>query len=947
MVVPILIAMGEAAIAAAAGFEAAPVEIRFNGQAAPAPSSTVCGLAIVAGLSGPQVILTHAPPTCVVSLRRGDEVVVEVRVARLSGGKPRDSAQLSAEIEVLQGEVEAELASGPRKMPAVLRGGQTVEQRLSVKVEGDGLMVRLRVTARTAEAAVRWRNLRLECGASVAIPIQWRELPEGDGPPRETPPLGKPIEDALVEWDWRMQDGIGTPRCQRTYPEAIRLILDRGDLLIADLVARGVPLDELKRQWQELRRQWQERLASGAPQERPWEALWRSVHVLRRRIALANPSAQTGPVAFVANVPSILSHQLTQYTGHCARPGGGVLVLEAPGHSMACRRLTSGQLPTGSYEHLDVSFDGRRILFAFCPVAVRPRDREEHRDHFYHLYEMSDEGTNLRQVTDGPYDDFSPRWLPGGQIVFISTRRGGYHRCGRGPCPVHTLALSAGNGSLPRVISFHETHEWDPALLEDGRLVYTRWDYVDRDAVHFQQLWTARPDGSDVRIFYGNNTLNPVGVWEARAVPGSRQIMATAAAHHAMTAGSIILVDPRRGNDGPRSITRLTPDALFPESETPVGRWHNAAGVEGPIVEPVESQRWPGHSYRTAYPLSEEFFLAAYSYHPLVGEAEANAANLFGLYLVDRFGNKELLYRDLNISSLWPMPLRPRPMPPQASVAAKSAAGAEGTFFLQNVYASWPELPREPIRRLRIVEVLPKTTPHIDAPAVGLPHAAPGKQVLGTVPVETDGSAWFRAPARIPLSFQPLDARGEAVQVMRSLTYLQPGETATCIGCHEPRQAAPAERPLAEALRRPPSTITPGPDGSRPMSYPLLVQPVLDRKCVECHNRSRPEGNVVLSGEPEGHYTVSYNALAPRVAYAAWGDHGGLATPSRPGQFGARGSPLMKLLLDGHAAVQLTAEEIERLATWMDANALFYGTFDPADQARQQRGQRIAGATLE
>jgi hypothetical protein len=484
-------------------------------------------------------------------------------------------------------------------------------------------------------------------------------------------------------------------------------------------------------------------------------------------------------------------------------------------------------------------------------------------------------------------------------------------------------------------------------LLDDGRIVYTRWDYVDRDAVHFQQLWTARPDGSDVRIFYGNNTLNPVGVWEARAVPGSRQIMATAAAHHAMTAGSIILVDPRRGHDGPRSITRLTPDALFPESETPVGRWHNAAGVEGPIVEPVESQRWPGHSYRTAYPLSEEFFLAAYSYHPLVGEAEANAANLFGLYLVDRFGNKELLYRDLNISSLWPMPLRPRPMPPQASVAAKSAAGAEGTFFLQNVYASWPELPREPIRRLRIVEVLPKTTPHIDAPAVGLPHAAPGKQVLGTVPVETDGSAWFRAPARIPLSFQPLDTRGQAVQVMRSLTYLQPGETATCIGCHEPRQAAPAERPLAEALRRPPSTITPGPDGSRPMSYPLLVQPVLDRKCVECHNRSRPEGNVVLSGEPEGHYTVSYNALAPRVAYAAWGDHGGLAAPSRPGQFGARGSPLMKLLLNGHAAVQLTAEEIERLATWMDANALFYGTFDPADQARQQRGQRIAGATLE
>ena len=186
----------------------------------------------------------------------------------------------------------------------------------------------------------------------------------------------------------------------------------------------------------------------------------------------------------------------------------------------------------------------------------------------------------MRQLTDGPFDDFSPRYLPNGRIIFVSTRRGGFHRCGRGPCPVYTLATCEADGANPRVISFHETHEWDPAVLNDGRIIYTRWDYVDRDAVHFQQLWTVRADGSDVRSFYGNYTLNPVGVWEARPVPGSRKVMATAGAHHAMTAGSIILLDVTKGIDGQEPITRLTPDAPFPESETVVlPAWRDAAPV--------------------------------------------------------------------------------------------------------------------------------------------------------------------------------------------------------------------------------------------------------------------------------------------------------------------------------------------------------------------------------
>jgi hypothetical protein len=514
------------------------------------------------------------------------------------------------------------------------------------------------------------------------------------------------------------------------------------------------------------------------------------------------------------------------------------------------------------------------------------------------------------------------------------------------------MATANADGSDIRVISFHETHEWDPAVLNDGRVVYTRWDYVDRHAVHYQQLWTIRPDGTNVAAYYGNNTFNPVGVWEAQPVPESNLVMATAAAHHAMTAGSIILVDVSRGIDGLKPLTRLTPDALFPESEFRVQHWHATAGITSPPEVPAEERRWPGHCYRTPFPLSKDYFLAAYSFDPLIGEPNANPANMFGIYLVDRFGNKELIYRDCSIGSLWPMPLRARRRPPSYPSTVRDDGSAEGAFFLQNVYESWPELSggtKDTIKRLRILQVLPKTTPNANTPKVGLANASPGKQVLGTVPVEPDGSAYFRAPAGIALSFQALDERGMAVQTMRSLTYLQPGEQATCIGCHEHRTSVPRPCAPGQAASRQPTTITPGPEGSKPFSYPILVQPVLDRHCVQCHGDSKAEGGIVLTGAPSGSFTQSYNTLAPLVPYSEW-----KSTPqanseplTRPNLFGARASKAMTLLLEGHEEVVLGEDDMERLITWMDTNALFYGTFDPAAQKRQQQGELIEGPALE
>lgn len=917
-----------------------PITTSLVGKPAPPSSAKASGFSLIAAESGPQVAVMEPAKSLTVDVRRGESVRFHIPVKNVV-----ESLRISAEVAIVHGEqAEVELAIGGKRATQIVRSGDSVEVETGTSDIEDASAIVVTTRGMEGEVGVRWRRLRcMSKERSLDIPFVFPQEEE-QFPPRVLPQLRPSIEQELVEWDWRMQDGIGTAREARSWERAIQSVMERGDLLIQDLAAAKVSLAKLAVTWEELRSEWQALSANNQASDSQWEDLWRRVHIARRRIVFANPLADVGPLLFVKRVPSSFSHQLTQYSGMCARPGGGVFVLDEPGTSMECRQLA--ELPAGAYQHPEVSWDGRRVMFAFCKADSAPPDRDSMQDRHYHLFEMAADGSGLRQITEGPYDDFSPRYLPNGKILFLSTRRGGFHRCGRGPCPVYTLAIAEADGSDPRVISFHETHEWDPAVLNDGRVIYTRWDYVDRNAVHYQHLWSVRPDGSDVRAFYGNNTFNPVGIWEARPVPGSNRVMATAGAHHAMTAGSIILLNVTQGVDGPGPITRLTPDALFPESEFRVQRWHAPTGVSPTPTVPSEERRWPGHCYRTPYPLSESYFLAAYSFDPLIGEPDANAANMFGLYLVDRFGNKELIYRDANIGSLWPTPLRARKRPPVLASTLRETHEGEGTFFVQNVHESWPKLPEEEtIERLRILQVLLKTTPHSNAPRVGLANASPGKQVLGTVPVEPDGSAYFRAPAGVPLLFQVLDKQGMAVQTMRSLTYLQPGENATCIGCHQYRNRVPNPRFSALARKRAASTIVAGPDGSKPLSYPILVQPILDKHCIECHSGPEADGDIILTGEPAGEFSKSYNALAPMVPFSQWkgapiANH---EPQTRPDLFGARASRLMTLLLEGHEGVELSNDDIERLATWMDANALFYGTFDPNEQKRQLKGERIAG----
>ena len=372
-------------------------------------------------------------------------------------------------------------------------------------------------------------------------------------------------------------------------------------------------------------------------------------------------------------------------------------------------------------------------------------------------------------------------------------------------------------------------------MLNDGRLVYIRWDYVDRSAANFHGLWVSNPDGSGAASLFGNYTMRISACYQPRAIPGSEKVLFVAGAHHADVGGSLVMLDPRRvnydpesGEDGFDSIEALTPEVCFPES----------AG-------------WPKSYFHSPKPLSEACMLVSFSFDPLPGMSSGESRDTrTGLYYFDRFGNLELLYRAADIASMYPLPLKPRPRPPVIASALDFGL-TEGEFLISDVRRSLFPMPAgRPIRELRVFQVLPKFGSHLaNDPRIGHANAESARMLLGTVPVESDGSAYFRVPAGKPLYFQTVDADGHAVQSMRSVTYLQPGERRGCVGCHEPPGSVVANRPTL-AMRRAPSRLEPGPEGSQPFSFPRLVQPVLDRHCVRCHDGQTGSGKskLVLTG---------------------------------------------------------------------------------------------------
>ena len=762
-------------------------------------------------------------------------------------------------------------------------------------------------------------------------------------------------------------------------------------------------------------------------------ALFEDACRLRREVAFANPLLDFDRLLFVKHHRALFNHMCDQYYGMAATPGGGLYVLRDPfgprprvedvlagavvqRGRLKGQRLRTGLQPgpidlrfdgqgnllgdidkvqTGSFLAPDLSYDATAVLFAYVECTGDPKHRhhtDPTRGHWdegrcWHIFKVNLDGSGLEQVTDGTWNDFDPCWLPNGRIVFISERRGGYLRCGR-VCPTYTLYDMRPDGSDMRCLSPHETNEWHPSVTHDGRIIYTRWDYVDRHGCTAHMPWITTLDGRDSRQVHGNFAPRPTRPdmeLDIRAVPGSNRYVATAAPHHGQAYGSLILVDPdMEDDDGMAPVRRLTPEVAFPESQ-------GGAQV-----------------YGTPWPLSEDYYLCVYdaAMQPGAGRQGRQAVRGdYGIYLVDAFGNRELVYRDPEIACLSPIPVRPRPVPPampdsgarpqitqaapnlDASAAAAAPfeprpeepalseaqpsrtgrgdawtgrnaearpdADRDATLAVINVYDGtrpWPEGTR--IAALRVFQVLPMSVPsgggqHAFETGLRLPSAGdsvnPARRILGTVPVEADGSAHFRVPAGRELFFQALDERGLAVQSMRSATYLQAGERLVCQGCHEPRHRAPAlpDR-FPVALRREPSAIRPEVEGANPFSYPRLVQPVLERHCLKCHTENADKApNLAREPVKQGWY-ASYHSLAPAYGFHDYRD--GYRTT--PGQFGARASKLFQMLDKGHHDLKLPPDDLRRITLWLDCCSMFYGVYE-ADRGQAQLRGEVAGPTLE
>jgi len=722
--------------------------------------------------------------------------------------------------------------------------------------------------------------------------------------------------------------------------DPLDVVLRRTAALLADIagMTNAPDVAEAKARLAELQKSC---AAVAAEDTKARMALFRDVCQLRRKVAFANPLLDFDTLLFLTHHRAHFEHMCDQYYGFHAKPGGGVCVLANPFSDkpevrdlladavVENGRLQGRKLTGGSFISLELSFDARTIFFAWTEAARTPDKWTS--ESTYHIFKVNADGSHLTQLTDGAWNDFDPCLLPDGRLAFVSERRGGFLRCG-GPRmnPTYTLFVMNADGSGITNLSFHETHEWQPSVDNNGMIAYTRWDYVDRDSDVAHHLWLTYPDGRNPRSYHGNYPIEresrPWMEMSIRAIPDSHRYVAVAAPHHGQAYGSLVLIDQRiDDNQITSQLRRLTPEVHFPEAERLPGVPATPKGAAS-----------GGEVYGTPWPLSEDYYLCVYD----PGQKH------YALYLVDSFGNREALYRDPAIACLDPIPFRPRPRPPViAAMTNRTPAVSTGTIAIVNVYDSdrkWPENTRLTV--LRIIQLFPKTTVNADQPRIGAGAQSLARGVLGTVPIEADGSAYFEAPAGVPMYFQALDERGLAVQSMRSDTYFQPGEQSTCLGCHESKGRTPltAGSTVPAALRRAPSKIQPDVDGSYPVLYPRLVQGVLERHCVDCHAKERKACD--LSGKDSGKngWSKSFASLAP-FGWAKHGGNGALksddSSRSIPGKVGARASKLFKLLEKGHYDVKLPPEDLRRITLWLDCNTVFFGAYDGTD--RQLKGEVV------
>lgn len=634
---------------------------------------------------------------------------------------------------------------------------------------------------------------------------------------------------------------------------------------------------------------------------------------LAREALGANPLLTRHPILYVSRNQYKRDHHNTETmftNGQVSGgfEGGGALKLLDLAHGGKVTVLLDA--PAGIVRDPNVHWDGGRILFSY---------RKDGADD-YHLWEINADGSGLRQLTHGwGTSDIDPIYLPNDDILFASTRDP--KQCA---CNVHAQAnlfRMRPDGSLIHQLGRNTLFEMQPSLMPDGRVLYTRWEYVDKHFGSAEGLWTMNPDGTGQETYYHNNAWWPGAVLGGKAVPGTNRVIATLGSCHAPPFGEIAVIDRRVGFEGDAPLLKSWP-------QVPVTR----DGYDHVWGLPLR--------YEDPFPLSDKYFLCS--------RTISGPEDRYGLYLLDLFGNEVLLHTDDQRGCFDPMPLAPRPRPPVIPDRVDYTQ-PEGRFFVYDVYrgTGMEGVARGAVKWLRVVESPPKrfisngdwNNGARQAPAMNWSDVV-NKRIIGKVPVEADGSAYFTAPADSFLFFQLLDAEGMMVQSMRSGTMVQAGETVGCVGCHEARSTAGPVRRRPAALARAPSRPQPWYGPPREFNYATEVQPVFDRYCVSCHDFGKPAGRPLnLSGDKTLFFNISYldlhrksgvvftldppTAPKPLIKVVNHGPPEVLPAYS----WGSHRSKLVDVIRAGHGGMKVDPESLDRVLTWIDLNAVYYGSF--------------------
>ncbi|MCL2119375.1 MAG: discoidin domain-containing protein [Planctomycetaceae bacterium] len=647
--------------------------------------------------------------------------------------------------------------------------------------------------------------------------------------------------------------------------------------------------------------------------------LFHEVRLAKRTFFFADPDmGDITKILFEKRYPLHPSHNYSDVYDSQWRDGGGIYVLDIPNVNGVFipekANLTELFRSTGVARHPVADFDASKIYFT---------DRPSFQD-YWHIMEVNPDGTALRQITDGPFHDLWPCPLPDGDLCFVTTRCIQKFLCWEPQASVlYRMNLS---GENMQRLSFANLTEFAPSVARDGRILWTRSEYLDKGADYGHTLWYIHPDGTIPELTFGNTIVLPQGYANGREVPDSNEVSCVMISHFGDLNGPLTLLDIDNGRLNPDSIQSLTPEVPWP------GFW---ARYE---------------TFREPYPIAKNLFLVSHS-----------PRDRFALYVLDRFGNREMLYMDDVYGSMCPTPLKLRPVPPviPSGIDPVLAEKKTGVFTVEDVYKGIDHVvPRGSAKYLRVSQELPHfLDPNEDgsyrasyqpfmefyASPVDLITGPYGwtsyvaKGDLGLAEIDEDGSVCFEAPAESVLFFQLLDENYNEIQRMRSVVQLQAGERRSCVGCHEDRRAAALPRQTA-AFHSTPQQLTPSPWGAGPFDYALAVQPVLDQHCISCHNENDKGGYDLTGRLDENNIPASFKTIIQNgwVHHFHWGYQAGVPSKAEPYTFGTFQSKLWGIL-DEHYDVRLSQEDERAIKCWVDLSCPLWPDYTQRSLRKTQR----------